>query len=61
MSSFGIDPLAKNEVLVEQRNQMFSDAFNIPQVFGNLVNDQPTKFQQAVLYHLHITQRLASQ
>ena len=58
---FGIDPIGQNlEMLLIRESSFFEKINSFSAIFYELVNGDPSKFRNGVLYYIDITRRLSA-
>ena len=60
-SVFGIDPLQNNTELMELRRSEFIRNHNLRAIFGEVANESPRSFQEAILWYIDKTAELFQQ
>ena len=59
-SSFGIDPLQKNEGLLNEPETGFPQNYQVNQMYNEIVNNRPGRFKAAIMYYIDITLQLCA-
>ena len=58
-SSFGIDPLKDNDLLIARREELFrQNNYSFENMFGSIVNGNSTSMERALLSFIDITRNM---